>query len=174
VQRYTMGESGVTFSQFIAGFWRLDEWELSPQQRLAFIEKYRELGVTTMDHADIYGGFINEKLFGEALVLKPSLREEIEIVTKCDIAMVCDAFPTRKTNYYDTSKEYIVHSAEQSLKNFNTDYLDTLLIHRPDPLMDADEVTEAFIALKESGKVRSFGVSNFTPSQFSLLQSLSV
>ena len=84
---------------------------------------------------------------------------------------MCDAYPKRKTGYYDTSKQYILKSVENSLHNFKTDYLDTLLIHRPDPLMRADEVAEAFIAIKESGKVRSFGVSNFTPSQFSLLQS---
>lgn len=162
---------GPFFSQFIAGFWRLDSWDLSKKETLSLIEYYLDNGVSTMDHADIYGGFANEKLFGDALAIKPDLRNKMEIVTKCDIAMMCDAFPDRKTNYYDTSADYITTSVENSLQNFKTDHIDLLLIHRPDPLMNADEVAETFSELKKSGKVLHFGVSNFTPHQFDLLQS---
>jgi predicted oxidoreductase len=145
------------------------EWGMRPQDVLAFIEQHSELGITTVDHADIYGDYQCEAAFGEALRLKPSLREKLELVSKCGIATT--AKPEHALSHYLTDRAHILTSAEQSLKNLHTDYLDLLLIHRPDPLMDADEVAEAFTALHSSGKVRHFGVSNFTPAQFSLLQS---
>ncbi|WP_108652482.1 aldo/keto reductase [Dongshaea marina] len=147
------------------------DWGMSPQQRLAFIKQHLELGVTTVDHADIYGDYRCETLFGEALRLEPVQRSKMQIVSKCGIKLVSASTPERQINHYDTSKAHIVLSVENSLKRLHTDYLDLLLIHRPDALMDADEVVEAFNTLKESGKVRHFGVSNFTPSQFELLQS---
>lgn len=142
---------------------------MSPQQLLAFIEQHIELGVTTADHADIYGGYACEQAFGEAMRLKPSLRQSMELVSKCGIATT--AKPGNAIGHYITDREHIVYSAERSLAHLHTDYLDLLLIHRPDPLMDADEVAEAFVSLHQSGKVRLFGVSNFTPAQFTLLQS---
>ncbi|EFE94339.1 oxidoreductase, aldo/keto reductase family protein [Serratia odorifera DSM 4582] len=145
------------------------EWGMTPQQLLGFIEQHIELGVTTADHADIYGGYACEQAFGEAMRLKPSLRHGMELVSKCGIATT--ARPGNPIGHYITDRDHIVSSAEQSLKHLHTDYLDLLLIHRPDPLMDADDVAEAFVALHKSGKVRHFGVSNFTPAQFTLLQS---
>ena len=142
---------------------------MSPQQLLTFIEQHVELGVTTADHADIYGGYACEQAFGDALRLKPALRQSLELVTKCGIATT--AKPGNPIGHYITDRDHIVQSAEQSLRHLHTDYLDLLLIHRPDPLMDADDVAEAFVALHKSGKVRHFGVSNFTPAQFQLLQS---
>lgn len=142
---------------------------MRPQELLAFMEQHSELGITTVDHADIYGDYQCEAAFGEALRLKPSLREKLELVSKCGIATT--AKPEHALGHYITDRAHILASAEQSLKNLHTDYLDLLLIHRPDPLMEADEVAEAFTALHSSGKVRHFGVSNFTPAQFSLLQS---
>ncbi len=106
---------------------------------------------------------------GDALRLKPALRQSLELVTKCGIATT--AKPGNPIGHYITDRDHIVQSAEQSLRHLHTDYLDLLLIHRPDPLMDADDVAEAFVALHKSGKVRHFGVSNFTPAQFQLLQS---
>lgn len=153
----------------ICGYWRLMEWGMSPQQLLTFIEQHVELGVTTADHADIYGGYACEQAFGDALRLKPALRQSLELVTKCGIATT--AKPGNPIGHYITDRDHIVQSAEQSLRHLHTDYLDLLLIHRPDPLMDADDVAEAFVALHKSGKVRHFGVSNFTPAQFQLLQS---
>ena len=128
-----------------------------------------DLGVTTIDHADIYGGYQCEEAFGHALRLEPSLRDRMEIVSKCGIALTAN--PAHALNHYNTGKGHIVASAEASLQKLGTDHLDLLLIHRPDPLMNADEVADAFITLKQAGKIKHAGVSNFTPHQFALLQS---
>lgn len=151
------------------GYWRLMDWNMSAQELASFIEEHLDLGITTVDHADIYGGYECEAAFGEAMKLSPALRERMEIVTKCGIATTAKA--EHALGHYITDRDHIIRSAEQSLTNLATDRLDLLLIHRPDPLMDADEVAEAFLALHQSGKVRHFGVSNFTPAQFALLQS---
>lgn len=169
VQRIALAPQGPEFSRFVMGYWRLMDWNMSPQQLVSFIESHLDLGVTTVDHADIYGGYLCEAAFGEALKLAPHLRARMEIVSKCGIATT--AKPEHVLGHYITERDHIIRSAEQSLVNLATDHLDLLLIHRPDPLMDADEVAEAFLHLHQSGKVRHFGVSNFTPAQFSLLQS---
>lgn len=169
VERITLAPQGPQFSRFVMGYWRLMEWNMSAHQLLSFIEEHLDLGVTTVDHADIYGGYRCEAAFGEALKLAPALRKRMEIVTKCGIATT--ALPEHVIGHYNTDRSHIIASAEQSLRHLATDQLDVLLIHRPDPLMDADEVAEAFLSLHQSGKVRHFGVSNFTPAQFSLLQS---
>ncbi|AIR86469.1 aldo/keto reductase [Pantoea rwandensis] len=169
LQPQTIAPQGPQFSPLIVGYWRLLEWGMTPQQLVAFIEHHLSLGITTVDHADIYGNYGCEAAFGDALRLAPALREKLQIVTKCGIAT--RAKPEHKIGHYITEASHILHSAENSLRYFNTDYLDLLLIHRPDPLMDADEIAEAFMALHQSGKVRHFGVSNFTASQFTLLQS---
>ncbi|WP_145501668.1 aldo/keto reductase [Yersinia similis] len=167
--RSQLAPLGPEFSRMICGYWRLMEWGMTPEQLLVFMEQHIELGITTVDHADIYGGYQCEQAFGQALRLKPSLRDQMELVSKCGIATT--AKPEHALGHYITDRSHIVHSAEQSLAHLHTDYLDLLLIHRPDPLMDADEVAEAFTQLHKSGKVKYFGVSNFTPTQFSLLQS---
>lgn len=169
VQRITLAPQGPEFSRFVMGYWRLMDWNMSAQQLVSFIEEHLDLGITTVDHADIYGGYLCEAAFGEALKLSPALRQRMEIVTKCGIATTAKA--EHALGHYITDRDHIIRSAEQSLTNLATDSLDLLLIHRPDPLMDADEVAEAFLALHQSGKVRHFGVSNFTPAQFALLQS---
>ncbi|WP_435945257.1 aldo/keto reductase [Dryocola sp. BD586] len=169
VQRITISPQGPEFSRLVMGYWRLMEWNMSPRQLASFIEEHVELGITTADHADIYGGYLCEAAFGEAMRLVPHLRQKMEIVTKCGIATTAN--PAHALGHYITDRSHIISSAEASLQKLATDYLDLLLIHRPDPLMDADEVAEAFTALHQSGKVRHFGVSNFTPAQFALLQS---
>jgi predicted oxidoreductase len=169
VQRITLAPQGPTFSRFVMGYWRLMDWNMSARQLVSFIEEHLDLGVTTVDHADIYGGYLCEAAFGEALKLAPQLRSRMEIVTKCGIATT--ARKEHAIGHYITDSDHIIASAEQSLTNLATDHLDLLLIHRPDPLMDADEVAEAFLHLHQSGKVSHFGVSNFTPAQFTLLQS---
>ncbi|CAM6745802.1 putative oxidoreductase YdhF [Enterobacter asburiae] len=169
VQRITLAPQGPEFSRFVMGYWRLMDWNMSPLQLASFIEEHLDLGITTVDHADIYGGYQCEAAFGEALKLVPALRDRMEIVTKCGIATT--AKPEHALGHYITDSAHIIKSAEQSLVNLATDRIDLLLIHRPDPLMDADEVAEAFLNLHQSGKVRHFGVSNFTPAQFALLQS---
>jgi predicted oxidoreductase len=171
MQRITISKEGPQFSRIALGFWRLNEWKMNTGQTLDLVEKAIELGITTFDHADIYGGYTCEEMFGKALSEKPSLREKMEIVTKCGICLVSKNRPENQLHGYDTSKKHILQSAETSLKNLSTDYLDVLLIHRPDPLMNAAEIAEAFSMLRESGKVKHFGVSNFSPAQFALLQS---
>jgi len=169
VQRIALAPQGPEFSRFVMGYWRLMEWNMSSRQLVSFIEAHLDLGITTVDHADIYGGYQCEAAFGEVLKLAPHLRERMEVVSKCGIATTAKA--ENVLGHYITDRDHIIKSAEQSLSNLAIDHLDLLLIHRPDPLMDADEVAEAFLHLHQSGKVRNFGVSNFTPAQFSLLQS---
>lgn len=169
--QYVQLAEDLKFSRIIHGLWRLADWNLSTSDTQTLIEQCLEKGITTFDHADIYGDYSCEGLFGQALAQKPSLRESMQLVTKCGIKLTSDKYPERKINFYDTSKQHIINSANQSLKNLNTDYVDVLLIHRPDPFMDPQEVADAFIQLKEEGKVRYFGVSNFKRSQFDLLQS---
>ncbi len=163
--RLAIAPNGPEFSRIALGMWRLGGWNMTPQERLAFVEQALELGITTIDHADIYG---SEAPFGEALALKPGLRDKLEIVTKCGIVPIADQSATRAP-HYNTSRSHIVAQAEKSLRLMGIDTIDVLLIHRPDVLMDADEVAEAFAQLKRAGKVKHFGVSNFTPSQFELL-----
>ncbi len=169
VSRVALHEQGPTFSRLIMGYWRLMEWQLSPAALLDLMKYHLDLGVTTLDHADIYGGYQCEEAFGKALRLEPSLRARMEIVSKCGIALT--AKPEHALNHYNTSKAHIIASAENSLRKLGTDYLDLLLIHRPDPLMDADEVADAFITLRQAGKIKHAGVSNFSARQFELLQS---
>ncbi|WP_434340698.1 aldo/keto reductase [Motilimonas cestriensis] len=171
VSRIQLGSKGPEFSRFVAGFWRALDWNKSDQDMLTFIEQNIELGITTMDHADIYGQYQCEAAFGRALKLNPGLRSKIELVSKCGIKPAFDCTPERYVNHYDTTLQHILYSVDQSLQNLGTEQLDLLLIHRPDPLMNADEVSKAFEKLKQNGKVKHFGVSNFSATQFSLLQS---
>ncbi|TQV88021.1 aldo/keto reductase [Aliikangiella coralliicola] len=171
VPKIPMCPEGPHFSKLAQGYWRMEEWNMSPQQRLSFIQQHLELGITTVDHAHVYGETPCEQLFGEALKLEPALRSQIEIVSKFGIQLNRSSDTNGKVSYYDCSKESIVKSVETSLSRLNTDYLDVLLIHRFDYLMDADEIAEAFYQIKKSGKVKYLGVSNFTAQQFSLLQS---
>ncbi len=157
-------------SPVVAGAWRLSEWGWSPQQRLAWIEGNLDLGVTSFDHADIYGGYSVEALFGEALALRPALRQRMQIVSKCGIKLVTPARPGHQVKHYDSSAAHLRASVAQSLRALGTDHLDLLLIHRPDALMDFDELAATFEALRSEGKVRHFGVSNFTPGQLAPLQ----
>ncbi|MCG6362561.1 aldo/keto reductase [Vibrio fluvialis] len=171
VAKVTIASQGPEFSELVQGYWRLGEWGMKAQERLTFLKQHLELGITTVDHADIYGNYECEQLFGEALALEPSLREQLQIVTKCDIKLCSAKFPERKINHYDTSAAHIYQSVNNSLERLHVNEIDVLLIHRPDVLMDADEVAEAFTELHKVGKVKHFGVSNFSPAQFELLQS---
>lgn len=144
---------------------------MAPQETVTWIESAIDLGITTFDHADIYGLYTNEERFGKALEIKPSLREKMELVSKCDICLVCDERPENRINHYNTTPRHIISSVEKSLTKLNTDYLDLMLLHRPDPLMDADATAGALNAMLKDGKIKHIGVSNFTPSQLNLLQS---
>jgi predicted oxidoreductase len=170
MERITMSED-LSFSRIIHGLWRLSEWNKSKEETLSLIQYCLEQGITTFDHADIYGSYTCEEMFGDALSLTPSIREKMEIVTKCGIVLPSPNRPQHQTHHYNTSKKHILCSVEQSLKNLRTEYIDVLLIHRPNPLMNVDEVAEAFTQLKKEGKVRHFGVSNFKVHQWNMLQS---
>lgn len=159
----------VSISPIVAGVWRLLEWKLSAAELRQFIEESIGMGVTTFDHADIYGNYGCENAFGKILKEQPSLRQHMQLVSKCGIKMMSDRYPQRKVGHYDSSYSHIIHSVDQSLRNLQTDYLDLLLIHRPDPLMDPADTARAFEALEASGKVRHFGVSNFNPMQYQML-----
>lgn len=164
-------DAAPLMSRIVAGAWRMGEWNWTPQERLRWIEQCVELGVTTFDHADIYGGYTVEQLFGEALALSPGLRASLQLVTKCGICLTSPNRPAHRIKHYDTSFEHIVASVENSLRMLHTEQIELLLIHRPDALMDADVVAAAFTHLQLQGKVQHFGVSNFTSAQFDLLQS---
>jgi len=155
-------------SPIVAGLWRITEWQLDVQQRVRWIEQALELGITTFDHADIYGDYRAEILFGEALKASPELRGRMQLVTKCGIRLRSAQKPYR-INYYDTSAAYIRAQVEQSLRNLHTEQLDLVLIHRPDYLMDAAALAETFAMLAREGKVAHWGVSNHSTSQFALL-----
>ncbi|MGB0776850.1 MAG: aldo/keto reductase [Flavobacteriaceae bacterium] len=157
-------------SRFIWGHWRLLDWNLSTKELELLSNQAIDLGITSFDHADIYGDYQCEEAFGKVLKQNPEMRNKIELISKCGIKLLSDKFPDRKTKYYDYSKDYIINQVNQSLKNLSTDRLDVLLLHRPSPFMDADEVAEAFDFLFEQGKVKSFGVSNFLPIEFEQLQ----
>ncbi len=167
--RLATSSQGLVLSRIVAGMWRMTEWGMSAEQRVAFIERCLELGVTSFDHADIYGGYGVESLFGDALRLQPSLRDRIELITKCGIKLVAPQRPQHTIQHYDTSAAHIVASVEESLRQLGTDRIDLLLIHRSDPLMDFDEVAHTFAGLRQAGKVLHFGVSNFSRHQFEAL-----
>jgi predicted oxidoreductase len=159
---------GPSFSRIITGVWR---WHtLSPETVERLIHTSIDEGITTFDHADIYGDHSCEELFGNILRKDSSLRKKIQLVTKCGIKFSSTKRPATWVKHYDTSEDHIVWSVENSLKMLGTDHLDLLLIHRPDPLLDPHEVSETFVKLKAAGKVLHCGVSNFTPSQFEMLQ----
>jgi predicted oxidoreductase len=161
-------KQGPVFSRIISGAWR---WKLDESKIEQLIQASLDSGITTFDHADIYGDHSNEEIFGNVLKKNPALRSKMELVTKCGIKFSSGKRPKTWVKHYDTSKEHILWSADNSLKMFNTDRIDLLLIHRPDPLLDPEGIAEAFSQLKQSGKVLHFGVSNFTPTQFEMLQS---
>lgn len=169
MERMKLHAQGPEFSRMITGVWRWSN--LTHQQIHTLIEKSVDVDITTFDHADIYGDYSCEEQFGVVLKENSSLRKKIQLVTKCGIKLLSGKRPQHRVKHYDTSRDHIVNSVEQSLKNLNTDYLDLLLLHRPDPLMHPEEVAEAFDLLKQNGKVLHFGVSNFTPAQFEMLQS---
>jgi len=171
MDRITLNEA-VSLSRIVYGMWRLgDDADTSPAHVQAKIEACLAQGITTMDQADIYGDYGAEELLGAALKAAPALKEKIEIVTKCDIVAPAGRYAGARVKHYDTSRAHILASVEHSLRLMDIETIDLLLIHRPDPLMDADETGAALDAVVASGKVKAVGVSNFKPWDWSLLQS---
>ncbi|MBI5974008.1 aldo/keto reductase [Staphylococcus canis] len=159
----------VSYSRIIQGFFRAEQWAMTPQEMNRFLNQLVEKGITTMDHADIYGKYTTEGAFGDALKLSPELRDSIEIVTKCGIVQPNAIYEDQTEHRYDLSKQHIKRSVERSLKMLNVDHIDSLLVHRPSPLMQPCQITDALKDLVQEGKVLSFGVSNFERSQYELL-----
>ena len=161
----------TTLSPVIAGTMNWGVWDkkLNTQEMIHLINICIENKITTFDHADIYGGYTTEAQFGKAFGESKISREKLQLISKCGIQL--EGSRTNTIKHYDYSKEYIIWSVENSLKNLQTDYLDVLLLHRPSPLMVADEIAEAVEKLKSEGKIIDFGLSNFTTSQTELIRS---
>lgn len=162
--------SSLTMSRLVYGMWRLgDDQDTSPAHVRNKISSCLHQGITSFDQADIYGGYEAEEILGNAL--KGShLRKEMEIITKCDIVAPVGRYKSARVKYYDTSRDHILKSVDASLKLMGIDYIDLLLLHRPDPLMDHFETGAALDEIIASGKVRNVGVSNFKPWDWNLLQ----
>lgn len=164
--------SNLDFSQLVYGMWRIgDDDDTSPAHVETKIQSCLDQGITTFDQADIYGGYTAEAILGSALKKNPSLRNQMEIVTKCGIVAPMGRYSDKRVKYYDTSAKHIEASVNQSLIDMAIEHIDLLLIHRPDPLMDHNETGAALDGLVKSGKVKSIGVSNFRPWDWKLLQS---
>ncbi len=163
----------MKFAPITIGSMRLGKWgaQLTTAELQKFVEGCFELGLTDFDHADIYGDYTTERDFGEMLKGKSSLRDKLVLITKCGIKMVSSNRPEHKVPSYDSSAGHIRLSVEQSLRALNTDHLDLLLLHRPDYLMNPEEIAIIFEELREAGKVKRFGVSNYSTTQFQLLNS---
>ncbi len=157
-------------SPIVAGTmnWGIWDKKLSTSEMDHLMHICIENKITTFDHADIYGDYTTEADFGKAFKQSNIDRNKIQLISKCGIQHIKGR--DNKIKHYDYSKEYIVWSVENSLKNLQTDYLDVLLLHRPSPLMQADEIAEAVAKLQEEGKIIDFGLSNFTPSQTELIR----
>ncbi len=159
----------MNFSPIAAGLWRLPSWNLDAAALQHWVQQALDLGISTFDHADIYGDYGVEAQFGAVLQRTPSLRHRMQLVTKCGIKLVSTQRPSHHGKSYDSSAAHILASVENSLRTLHTDHIDLLLLHRPDLLMDPDEVASAFAQLQAAGKVLHFGVSNHSASQFALL-----
>lgn len=158
-------------SPIVAGVMNWGVWDknLNAQEMTTLIHAFLAQNITSFDHADIYGGYTTEASFGKAFSQSGIDRNAIQIISKCGIKLISEE-RNYKVKHYDYSADYIIWSAENSLKNLQTDYLDVFLLHRPSPLLQPDEVAKAIDQLKSQGKILSFGVSNFTNSQTELLQ----
>lgn len=171
--RIKIHRDGPEFSRMVWGAFRIaNQPETSTVASIArTVDTCLDAGITTIDHADIYGGYRVEALFGEMLATRPDLRNRIELVTKCGIALTGPARPQHRVKHYNSTAAHLRGSLENSLRNLKTDHVDLLLLHRPDPLMDPAEVAGVLEALVSEGKTLAVGVSNYTPSQFVMLQS---
>ncbi len=149
--------------------WGVWDKNLSVKEMNYLINICLENKITSFDHADIYGGYTTEEEFGIAFSESKIERGNIQLISKCGIQMVSENRKS-KIKHYNYSKEHIIWSAENSLKNLQTDYLDVFLLHRPSPLMESDEIAEAVLKLKSDGKILDFGLSNFTSSQTDLIR----
>jgi len=169
MHRIPMTKDGPEFSRLAYGTWRLLATEPSAQEINRRLNVCLELGITTIDTAEIYGRYEVEKALGEALALSPGLRDKLEIVTKAGIYVPCQYHPERRTAFYNATGERLMKSLEKSLRWLGTDHIDLFLVHRPDWLTRADDTADGLNALLRDGKIRTAGVSNYSAEQFELL-----
>lgn len=171
MQRISLSDS-LSVSRIIYGLWRhTNDQDISSQKLQSKIEACLDQGISTFDQADIYGGYTSEALLGETLKQAPYLRDSMQLITKCDIVAPIGLYSDKKVKHYDTSAQHINFSVERSLSQMAIEQIDLLLLHRPDPLMDAQETGRTLDDLINSGKVKAIGVSNFRPWDIDLLQS---
>ncbi|MAU26643.1 MAG: aldo/keto reductase [Muricauda sp.] len=158
------------FSRIIAGTMTWGSWgkQLSQKEMVDLMQHCLEIGITSFDHADIYGDYQNEQVFGDAFAESGIAREQVQFISKCGIQMTQGR--NNMVKHYQYDRAYIIWSVEESLKKLKTDYLDLMLLHRPSPLMHPDEIAQAVQTLMKDGKIKQFGVSNFTPSQIALIE----
>ena len=171
MDKNSLPKNTISFSPFIVGTMRLGKWgeNFTTTAWISFVEECLALGLHDFDHADIYGGYTTEKDFGKILKEKPHLRDQMQITTNCGIKMPADNRPLHRIKSYDSGEDHIIASVENSLLDLHTDYIDVLLLHRPDYLMNPYEIAETFSKLRDNGKVKHFGVSNFSISQFEMI-----
>lgn len=169
MNRIRMTKDGPEFSRMAYGTWRLLATQPTAQEINRRLNVCLELGITTIDTAEIYGVYEVEKALGEALALSPGLRDKLELVTKAGIYVPCKYHPERHTAHYNATGERLVKSLDKSLRWLGTDRIDLFLVHRPDWLARADDTAGGLNRLLAEGKVRAAGVSNYSASQFELL-----
>lgn len=171
MKRQTIAPRGPEFSRMIYGTWRLLSTKPTAQEINARLNACLDLGITTIDTAEIYGLYEVEKLLGAALALSPGLRDKLELVTKAGIYVPCAYHPDRRTAHYNATGARLVKSLEKSLRWLGTDHVELFLVHRPDWLARADDTAAGLNQLLREGKIRAAGVSNYSASQFDLLNS---
>ncbi len=161
--------AALQLSPIVAGTWRLHQWGLDTPGVVRWIGQALDLGISSFDHADFYGGYTVEAQFGQALAASPGLRQRLQIVTKCGIKLVSAARPEHRIKSYDSGRAHVLASVDHSLRALHTDHIDCLLLHRPDLLAQPEELAHTFSALRAAGKVLHFGVSNHSPAQLAAL-----
>jgi predicted oxidoreductase len=171
MEKIYLSDSGPKVSPAVYGFYRWGNGDLSQNKMETIVNLCLELGINTFDHADIYGGYECEELFGQVIKNKSVKRDDIVLFTKCGINLPHPSRPDIRVKYYDTSKEHILKSLENSLRNLRTDYIDIFLLNQLDPLSNLEETALTLHKLRESGKVKNIGVVNFSVFQHQLLSS---
>jgi predicted oxidoreductase len=171
MKKIYLSDAGPKVSPAIYGFYRWNTSDLNLQKMERIIDLCLELGINTFDHADIYGNYQCEHLFGEAIRNKGVRREDLVLFTKCGLVIPGSSHPEVRVKYYDTSREHILKSVENSLRNLKTDYIDIFLLNQLDPLSNLEETAITLQQLRDSGKVKNIGVVNFSVFQHQLLSS---
>ena len=171
MEKTYLSDAGPKVSPAIYGFYRWNEQDISLSKMEGIVDLCLELGINTFDHADIYGGYQCEEMFGEIIRGKRIKREDIVLFTKCGLVIPHPSQPDVRVRYYDTSKDHITKSIENSLRRLRTDYIDIFLLNQLDPLSDLEETAITLQKLRDSGKVKNIGVVNFSVFQHQLLSS---